>query len=41
MARNPSAAARSISTTASSTSVSGMGAVGARREKYGEKRSTM
>ena len=34
-ARNPAAATRSISATASSTSVSGTGAVGASRSKYG------
>ena len=39
MAREPAAATRSISTTASSMSVSGMGAVGASREKYGVNRS--
>ena len=39
--RNPAAATRSISATASSTSVMGTGAVGASREKYGVKRSMM
>ena len=40
MARNPPAATRSISATASAMSVIGTGAVGASREKYGENRST-
>src|SRR3974390_1786596 len=39
MARKPAAATRSISVTASSTSVMGTGAVGAIREKYGVNRS--
>jgi len=38
-ALNPPAATRSTSATASSMSVSGMGAVGASRSKYGVNRS--